>query len=135
MTEAPPGFERLVSSGFVELLGPVFVSTGDGDPRFRVRVRDEHANTHGLAHGGFLAGLLDAAAGHGSRRVLGEPSALRTVSTTIDNLATVAIGQWVEVSVTIDHAGRRTAFTSCRVHADDVLVARASVVLSRPPRH
>ena len=128
------GFEPLVSSAFVEHLGPIFVRVDEHGPRFRARVAAEHANTGGVAHGGFLAAVVDAAAGHGTRRVLGEPAALRTVSTTLDNLAPVAIGSWIEVTVTVDRAGRRTAFTSCRVHSDGELVARASVVLSRPPR-
>ncbi|MET0190055.1 MAG: PaaI family thioesterase [Pseudonocardia sediminis] len=133
----PAGFEPLHSSAFVEFLGPVYVSVatlGDDAPRFRVLVRPVHANTHGHAHGGFLAAVLDAAAGHGIRRILDEPSGLRTITTTLDHLAPVAVGQWAEITVTLDRAGRRTAFASCRIHADDVLVARASVVLSRPPR-
>lgn len=134
--ECPAGFEPLSSSAFVQFLGPVFVSVGSpGDTArsFRARVLDVHTNSHGHAHGGYLAAVLDAAAGHGARRILGERSGLRTVSTTLDHLAPVEVGQWIEITVTIDRAGRRTAFASCRVHVGDTLVARASVVLSRPP--
>jgi uncharacterized protein (TIGR00369 family) len=124
----PPGFVLLESSPFVEQVGPIY-RTSEG--RLGVRVLPTHTNTMGSVHGGFLMTVVDIAAGQGARRAIGAGSVVRTVSTTIDFLATAGVGSWLEAELTVDRIGRRTVFTSCRVTSGETVVARATAVLMR----
>ncbi|SEP06462.1 Thioesterase superfamily protein [Amycolatopsis saalfeldensis] len=56
---------------------------------------------------------------------------VRTVSTSVDFLATAGVGSWLEADLTVDRIGRRAVFTSCRVTSGDTVVARATAVLMR----
>lgn len=129
--EPPPGFQPLHSSPFVGLLGPVYLKRDGGRPVFGVLVEPKHANTMDTLHGGMVAALVDIATGRGTRLALGESGPVRTVSMSLDFVAGVAVGGWVEAEVTVDHGGGRTIFTSCRVSTGDTLVARAQVILTR----
>ncbi|MEA5365351.1 PaaI family thioesterase [Amycolatopsis sp., V23-08] len=126
--ETPPGFELLVSSPFVAQVGPIHVND---EGVLGVHVRDEHRNVLGTVHGGFLMTLADVAAGRTARRVIGEGAVVQTVSATVDFLSTAAVGSWLEIEATVDRAGRRAVFTTCRVTSGDKTIAKASVVLLR----
>ena len=126
----PPGFELVRTSAFAELVGPHYVAPAGSTMRFGAWVGPEHTNTFGGAHGGFIASLVDVAAGRGTRLVLADGRSFRTVLMTTDFTGRAAVGDWLEVEVVIDRAGGRTVFVSCRVRSGDDLVARASVVLT-----
>lgn len=126
----PPGFELVRTSAFAELIGPLYVAASGSAVRFGARVGPEHANTFGGAHGGFIASLVDVAAGRGTRLLLADGRSFRTVSMTTDFTGRAAVGDWLEAEVVLDRAGGRTVFVSCRVRSGDELVARASVVLA-----
>src|SRR5690606_32899270 len=53
----------LATSRFASLMGTRLVERNDGEACVELRVRDEHANTRGIAHGGVVASLADTAAG------------------------------------------------------------------------
>ncbi|WP_326958716.1 PaaI family thioesterase [Amycolatopsis sp. NBC_01286] len=128
MNTPPPGFVVLESSPFSGLVGPLHVNDAGV---LGVHVRDEHRNTLGTAHGGFLMTLADIAAGRTARHAIGEGAVVRTVSSTVDFLSAAAVGSWLEVATTVDRVGRRAVFTSCRVTSAGTTVARASFVLLR----
>ena len=128
--EPSPRLERVRSSAFLELIGPFYVDRSAAEPTFRAQVDEQHLNTFGGAHGGFVAALIDVAAGRGIRMVLQDGRAFRTVSMTIDYIAPAALRDWVAVTATLDHSGRRTAFVTCRVTAGEVLIARGAVILN-----
>lgn len=127
---ARPGFEPFRSSPFLDHLGDVHRAARDDGPVFGVEVRPHHSNTMGGAHGGFLMALVDLAAGQGARTMLGRQEGFRTVSATTDFLAPATVGDWIEAVPSIDRAGRRTVFASCRLTVGDLLVVRASLVLA-----
>ncbi|WP_181780097.1 PaaI family thioesterase [Pseudonocardia pini] len=127
--DVPPGFEPIVTSPFIEYLGRFHWLPGTG--RFGMHVRPEHANTHGNAHGGFLASIVDVACSRGTRFALGDGSTVSTITMTLDYLEPVDVGRWFEVDTTVDRAGGRTVFTTGRVVVDEKVLAKASVVLAR----
>jgi len=128
LSTPPPGFVLLVSSPFVAQVGPIHVND---EGVLGVHVREEHKNTLGTVHGGFLMTLADVAAGRTARRAIGDGAVVRTVSATVDFLSAAAVGTWLEVETTVDRVGRRAVFTSCRVTSAETTIARASVVLLR----
>jgi uncharacterized protein (TIGR00369 family) len=127
--DAPAGFEPIETSAFIEHLGQLYVKPGTGV--FGMRVRPEHTNTHGKAHGGFLATVIDVACSRGTRLALADGSTVSTITMTVDYLGPVDVGDWVDVATSVDRGGGRTVFTSARVTAGERFVAKASVLLAR----
>ena len=127
--EQPDG-EQVRSSAFLDLIGPLFVAGAPDRPTFRAVVGEQHRNTFGGAHGGFISALVDVAAGRGTRSIIGDGRSYRTVSMTVDFMAPVDVGSRLDISVEVDHAGHRTVFVTCRVSTDGVAVARAAIVLA-----
>ena len=77
--------------------------------------------------------MVDIATTRGAWLIVGGNGSVRTLSSTIDFLAPVAVGSWAEAAVTVEQAGTRTVFASCRISVEGSLVARATVVLSMRP--
>lgn len=132
--EPAEGFEPLQTSPFAARLGPLYLLNNPSCPTFGMTVAPEHANNQGSGHGGFLAALVDIATTRGAWLIVGGNGSIRTQSSNIDFVAPVAVGSWVEAAVTVDRAGRRTVFASCRITSEGSLVARATVVLSTRPK-
>lgn len=135
-TEREPaeGFAPLRTSPFAQRLAPLYLRNDPSCPTFGMTVTPDHANNQGSGHGGFLAAFVDIATTRGAWLIVGGTSSVRTLSSNIDFVAPVAIGSWVEATVTVDRAGTRTVFASCRVISEGSLVARATVVLSTRPK-
>jgi uncharacterized protein (TIGR00369 family) len=127
----PEGFVPLPTSAFVEHVGGLYHRPDAPEHTFAMRVGPEHANVRGRAHGGFLATAVDVATSRGARVAMGDGSGVSTVTMTMDYLAPVDVGEWIQLVTTVDRIGGRTVFASCRVTAGDRLVARGSVILSR----
>ncbi|GAA4537046.1 PaaI family thioesterase [Pseudonocardia xishanensis] len=127
--EVPAGFEPMEMAPFMTFVGPLYRGPGIG--RFGMRVLPEHANTHGKAHGGFLATVVDVAVSRGTRMSLADGSTVSTISMTLDYLEPADIGAWLEIAATVDRVGGRTVFTSARVTVGDLWVAKASAILAR----
>ncbi|MCE3555603.1 PaaI family thioesterase [Pseudonocardia sp. RS11V-5] len=127
----PEGFELLPTSAFVEHLGGLYHRPDGPGHVFGMRVGPEHANVRGRAHGGFLATAVDVAASRGARAAMADGSGVSTMTMTLDYLAPVDVGDWIELVTSVDRIGGRTVFTTCRVTAGDRLVARGSVILAR----
>ncbi|GAB2458722.1 PaaI family thioesterase [Jatrophihabitans fulvus] len=121
---------ELRTTPFLNLVGPLYVDDGAAKPTFWLEVTEQHANTMGSAHGGFLATLADVAAARGAHLVAADGRTFRTVSLTMDFLVPAPPGRWVQAVTTVDRIGRRTAFATCRISSGAELVARASAVLA-----
>ncbi len=132
--ELAEGFALLRTSPFAQRLGPLYLRNDPSCPTFGMTVGPEHANNQGSGHGGFLAALVDIATTRGTWLIVGGNGSVRTLSSNIDFVAPVAVGSWVEAAVTVDRAGTRTVFASCRITCEGSLVARATVVLSTRTR-
>ncbi|HLJ62579.1 MAG TPA: PaaI family thioesterase [Stellaceae bacterium] len=131
MIEIPGGFNRSArTSPYLDHVGPIF-ERGEGDDYcIGLRVDHRHVNRRGHCHGGFLALLADIGLGRviapGSR-----PQDFVTVSLTLNYLAPAKLGQWLEVSATIDRLGGRIGHATGLVTADGEPVLRASGVFQR----
>ena len=125
--------EVLDRSPFSSLIGPINVEW-EPSPVFETVVRDDCANSMGRVHGGFLAGLIDIAAGQGMKRLLDDDRSLVTVTTNTEYVGAARVGDRLRVEVAVDHSASSVVFSSCRVSTGDRLVAIASVVFSARPR-
>ena len=123
----PPGYEPVdLGSGFSSLFGPTFVHRSLAKLGFRVA--DRHTNPRGVCHGGALATFADA------QIVAVEPDAAKadtntpTITLTVDYLAPIPLGAWVEADVTLLKRTRTMIFTQALISVDGDTVARSSAI-------
>ena len=123
----PPGYEPLrTARGFVHEIGGFHVHA-----RLDVvalRVRAEHLNSIGIAHGGFLATVADSAFGILIKRQRSLASPPPTVSLGVDYIGPAREGDWLEAHVDVHKVGRRLANASCLLKVGERLVARVNGV-------
>lgn len=124
--------DLLSTSRFASLLGMRILERTDGESRVELRVREEHANTRGIAHGGVVASLVDTAAG---AAVAYQPSiggrGVATVSLTTSYLAPARAGDVLRAHARRRGRGRR--LVTCEVEVrdgDDTAIATALVTLA-----
>lgn len=129
--DPPEGYEPLVDTCEAELhAGPYYMHLDGAEAAIGFRVKHRHLNRAGLCHGGVLATLADMAITPILRRSETPPFNL-TISMTVDYLAAVRVGQWVEARATILRATRSVIFSQCLITADAEPAARASVIYKR----
>jgi uncharacterized protein (TIGR00369 family) len=93
-------------------------------------VREAHANSRSMLHGGLIAALADNAMGLSCVAVLTAAGrkpegGLVTVSLAIDYIGAAKLGQWVAVDTQYVKTGRTLCFAQAFVLADDDVIARA----------
>ena len=106
----PEGFKPLFrTSPFLDHNGPFF-SKRRRDFVVGLRIRPEHANARGGAHGGLLMTLCDIALGYRTTRSQTPAPLLTTASVTTDFAGGAKVGDWVEAHVDVHKVGGRLAF-------------------------
>jgi uncharacterized protein (TIGR00369 family) len=132
----PAGFSPARFSGqFLHDAGPYFLRTTEACTIVGLRVRQNHVNYVGVAHGGVLTTMADVALSLQVHRL--DPAGLpvTTVSLATNFLAAGKLGDWLEAECRIDRVGKRLAFTSGSIRCgDNVLMTMTGVFnLLRPP--
>ncbi|MBV4518899.1 PaaI family thioesterase [Pseudomonas sp. SWRI74] len=89
------------------------------------RIRPEHLNPLGIAHGGFLATLADTAFGRALRLAAATDLPPATINLSMDYLSPANLGSWVEAHVQIHRVGRSLSHASLDLRDGERLVARA----------
>ncbi len=129
MSEIPVGFEPVFRlSEFTELIGPLYARRDAEAVCMGMRFQKKHGNSRGKAHGGMISTLADLAMGYSLAFSETPPRPFLTVSMNVDFLGHIEIGDWVEVTVTIDRKGESMAFARCDFKVDERIVARAAGV-------
>ena len=127
---APQGFERLhAHSGFGLYLGDIWVDW-DG-LRIGFRVGDAQVNPRRVCHGGALTTFAD----YQIVPIMGRSVAVEknppTVSLSMDYLAPVLHGAWVEGQVSCLRETRSLVFSQVLMSVDGEPVARSSAVYKK----
>jgi uncharacterized protein (TIGR00369 family) len=118
----PAGFQPMVRPGFVNNCGGVYVNL---ERRVvAARVLEEHLNPLGIAHGGFLATLVDTGFGTAIKLTAGSELPPATINLDMDYLSPALPGRWIEVHVQIHKLGRSICVASCDLLDGDKLLAR-----------
>lgn len=129
--DVPAGFEPSGRTGpFLDMIGPVYIRTGEHGTLLGLRARTEHCNARGFVHAAVLAAQLDVVCGRNCAERAPSRPHLLTVSLTVDYVAAAQDGDWLEASATVTRAGRRLAFADGRVEAAGKPVAKASAVFA-----
>lgn len=119
---------------FYQAVGPIYIRRQDRTVNCGIRVAERHVNIAGICHGGMLFSLMDIQMGFGANLETGTPGFLATVNMTVDFMAAVDLGQWVEASSSVVKQTRSLVFTEGRLTADGEVVLRANAVLKVPRR-
>lgn len=118
--------ERLIEAPFSGWMGIELVSVDDGEATIRMAVEDHHRNPGGIAHGGIIATMLDAAVGLALRTRLGMTSQHVTVNLSIQFLRAAAGNELIAHGRAVKD-GRRITFGEARLRDEDGReVARAT---------
>jgi len=130
-TGAPDGFSRVHRrSPFLDLVGELYLCDAGDGPVYGIRIRPEHANNRGDAHGGVLMTVADLVLGYTTAFASDPPLPLTTASLSIDFVGGAKVGDWLQGRAEIVRAGRSLAFATCYLTVGDRRIARASSVLA-----
>lgn len=117
---------------FYEAVGPIYIRREESSVRCGFLVGDKHVNIAGICHGGMLFSVMDIQFGFGANVETGMSGLLATVNMTVDFMAAVKRGQWVEGTSQVVRRTRSLVFVEGRLTADGETVLRANAVLKVP---
>ena len=134
---APEGFVPMVfAGGFGSDQGPI-LRHGDGAQTvFGMRIEQRHCSATGKCHGGWLATFMDQMLPVGARLALPDfaDSFLLTINLTLDYLAPVDAGAWLECRTTVLRQTKRMVFTQGLLSVAGTAVVRGSGIFHRGPQ-
>lgn len=126
----PPGFKKIAqSSGFAEANGPWFERIDRGRLIRGFLPGPQHANSHGIVHGGMLATFIDSAMGSTVFHVLGRRCV--TVRLSLDYLMPGRVGDWLQAEAEVIGHDETMAQVRARLYGPrhDTLAALGSFAL------
>jgi uncharacterized protein (TIGR00369 family) len=110
---------------FLDLLGIKPVERERGRGRVELVVSAPHLRTHGIAHGGVVATLLDTVMGMSAGTLAPEKFDVVTIQLNINYIRPAWLGEMLSAVGEVRHSGRRTA-----VARGEVLTAGGLLVAS-----
>ncbi|MDB5680205.1 MAG: thioesterase [Sphingomonas bacterium] len=129
----PPGFALApLGKGFSERFGPVYIDRLGRRMAFRVSA--DHANPVDTCHGGALATFADAhiiAVRAGADEGLAHSP---TISLSVDYVAPILLGAWVEAAITLVKVTRTMIFIQSLMTVGGEPVARSSAIYRNPDK-
>lgn len=134
--DPPEGYEPLPTGpGFNCYFGPLYGKVIDGKLRLGMRIGKRHVNPHDTCHGGILASFADMQLYVSQQQ---EPDLryrlMPTINMTLDYIAPVVLGNWLEGHTTLLRATRSTLFQQTLAMVEERPVFRSSCVY-RITRH
>lgn len=133
--DVPDGFREVERGGpFFMAMGPIY-RRDDGDKVvLGLRLRGQHANLHGNAHGGMLATFADGAFYDNMMVGRGRDQQVVTAAMTMDFLSAARVGEWLEAHVHVHRRGKLLSVADCLLKVGERPVLRASATFVQPPR-
>jgi len=122
-------FEQIsIRSGFMKHNGGILFRTiSDSEYNFKTTINDNHLNSAGITHGGFIAALVDAGSGTAAHRSAGQNSCV-TVSLELKFISAVKLGEEIIGTTKIQKKTKSMIFLTCELVVDKKIVATASGV-------
>jgi uncharacterized protein (TIGR00369 family) len=117
-----------IKPGFMKHNGGVLFRTiSDTEYNFKATINNNHLNAGGIAHGGFIAALVDAGAGTAAHRSAdGNPCV--TISLDLKFISAAKLNQEIIGITKIQKKTKSLIFLTCELVADKKIVATASGV-------
>ena len=122
-------FEQIsLNPGFMKHNGGLLFKTiSEKEYEFKTTISENHLNAAGIAHGGFIAAVVDAGSGTAAHRSADNNSCV-TISLELKFISAVKIGQELFGRTKIQKKTKSMVFLTCELTAENKIVATASGV-------
>jgi acyl-coenzyme A thioesterase PaaI-like protein len=121
------GWTIVDTTGFIQLIGPLWQRVVDGEHEYALVAQDKHHNRRGLVQGGVLMTFADRTCGMTARYVSGR-STLATVQMDTHFVESGKIGETLTSKPRVVRSTRSLIFVSTEVTVDKRCIAMASGV-------
>ena len=120
-------FEQIsIKSGFMKYNGGILFRTiSETEYEFKATIKENHLNTAGITHGGYIATIIDSGAGTGAHRVAGYSHCV-TISLDIKFIASTKLDDEVIGFVKILKKTKSMVFLICHLKSNEKIIASAS---------
>ena len=122
-------FEQIsLKQGFMKHNGGLlFKKISNNEYEFKTTIKENHLNSAGITHGGFIAAVVDAGAGTAAHRSADQNPCV-TISLELKFISAVKLGQELIGKTKIQKKTKSMVFLTCELTASDKIVATASGV-------
>ena len=121
------GWTIVDTTGFIQLIGPLWQRVADGEHEYALVAQDKHHNRRGLVQGGVLMTFADRTCGMTARYVSGRTT-LATVQMDTHFVESGKIGETLMSKPRVVRSTRSLIFVSTEVTVDKRCIAMASGV-------
>ena len=120
-------FEQIsIKPGFMKHNGGLlFREISENEFEFKTTIEENHLNTAGITHGGYISSIIDAGAGTGAHRVVNNSSCV-TISLDIKFIASTKLGDEINGFVKILKRTKSMVFLICHLKSNEKIIASAS---------
>jgi acyl-coenzyme A thioesterase PaaI-like protein len=121
------GWTIVETSGFLNLVGPLWQRMLDGQPEYALVTQEKHHNRRGMVQGGLLMTFADRACGMAARFVSGRPT-MATVQLDVHFVDAGKIGETLMTRPRVLRTTRSLVFVNAEVKANDRTIVTANGV-------
>ena len=120
-------FEQIsIKPGFMKHNeGLLFREVSENEFEFKTTIKENHLNTAGITHGGYIATIIDSGAGTSSHRVANNSQCV-TISLDIKFIGTTKLGDEIIGFLKILKRTRSMVFLICHLKSNEKNIASAS---------
>ena len=120
-------FEQIsIKPGFMKHNeGLLFREVSENEFEFKTTIKENHLNTAGITHGGYIATIIDSGAGTGANRVSNDSKCV-TISLDIKFIAATKLGDEVVGFTKIQRRTKSLVFLICHLESNGKMIASAS---------
>ena len=120
-------FEQIsIKPGFMKHNGGLlFREISENEFEFKTTIEENHLNTAGITHGGYIATIIDSGAGTGAHRVANSSQCV-TISLDIKFIGATKLGDEIIGFVKILKRTKSMVFLICHLKSNEKIIASAS---------
>ena len=120
-------FEQIsIKPGFMKHNeGLLFREVSENEFEFKTYIKENHLNTAGITHGGYIATIIDSGAGTGAHRIANNSQCV-TISLDIKFIASTKLGDEINGFVKILKRTKSMVFLICHLKNNEKIIASAS---------
>ena len=107
--------------------GLLFKTVSENEYQFKTTIKENHLNSAGITHGGFISAVVDAGAGTAAHRAA-ENNPCVTISLELKFISAVKLGQELVGTVKIQKKTKSMVFLTCELKTENKIAATASGV-------
>ena len=105
----------------------MFKTISENEYQFKTKINENHLNSAGITHGGFIAAVVDAGAGTAAHRAADNNPCV-TISLELKFISAVKLHQELIGTTKIQKKTKSMVFLTCELRAENKIVATASGV-------